>query len=166
MLLGNQVRRAVHDVDPQTAIANFETLEQARSETLASPRVMTSLLAVFAVLALLIAATGIGGILALSVSQRMHEIGVRLALGAQPGDVLTMVIRQGMALVVAGLVLGVVGALFIMRPLKALLFEVTPTDPVTFALVCAVLGLSAFAACYVPARRATRIDPLIALRHE
>ncbi len=135
-------------------------------ETLASPRVMTSLLAVFAVLALLIAATGIGGILALSVSQRMHEIGVRLALGAQPGDVLTMVIRQGMALVVAGLVLGVVGALFIMRPLKALLFEVTPTDPVTFALVCAVLGVSAFAACYVPARRATRIDPLIALRHE
>jgi len=166
LLLGNQVRRAIYEVDPQTAIANFETLEEARSDTLASPRVTANLLGLFAILALVIAATGIGGILALSVSQRMHEIGVRLALGAQPGDVLTMVIRQGMALVVAGLVLGVVGALFIMRPLKALLFEVTPADPLTFAVVCALLGLSAFAACYVPARRATRIDPLIALRHE
>ncbi len=166
MQLGNLIRKAVHEVDPQTAIANFETLEQARNDTLASPRVMTTLLGLFAALALLIAATGIGGILALSVNQRIHEIGVRLALGAQPGDVLVMIIRQGMALVLAGLVFGAVGAIFMTRPLETWLFEVTPTDPLTFAIVCAVLGLSAFAACYVPAQRATRIDPLIALRHE
>jgi len=166
MLLANQIRRAVHDVDPETAIANFETLEEARSETLASPRVMTSLLALFAALALLIAATGIGGILALSVSQRMHEIGVRLALGAQPGDVRSMVIGQGMVLVLAGLVFGLVGAFYLTGSLKTLLFEVTPTDPITFVLVGSVLAATALAACYIPARRATRIDPLIALRHE
>ncbi|HJX85830.1 MAG TPA: ABC transporter permease, partial [Candidatus Angelobacter sp.] len=166
LLLANQVRRAVHEVDPQIAIANLETLEEARSETLASPRVMTSLLALFAALALLIAATGIGGILALSVSQRMHEIGVRLALGAQPGDVRGMVIRQGMVLVLAGLVFGLVGALYLTGSLKTLLFEVTPTDPMTFVLVGSVLAATALAACYIPARRATRIDPLIALRHE
>ncbi len=166
MLLANQVRRAVHDVDPDTAIANFQTLEEARSETLASPRIMTSLLALFAALALLIAATGIGGILALSVTQRMHEIGVRLALGAQPGDVRTMVIRQGMVLVVVGLACGLIAALYMTGPLRTLLFEVTPTDPATFALVAFVLAATALAACYIPARRATRIDPLIALRHE
>jgi putative ABC transport system permease protein len=166
MLLANQVRRAVHDVDPQIAIANFETLEQARSETLSSPRTMTSLLALFAALALLIAATGIGGILALSVSQRMHEIGVRLALGAQPGNVRSMVIRQGMVLVVAGLVFGLAGAFYLTGSLKTLLFEITPTDPLTFVLVASVLAATALAACYIPARRATRIDPLIALRHE
>ena len=165
-LLANQVRRAVHDVDPQIAIANFQTLEQARSETLSSPRTMTSLLALFAALALLIAATGIGGILALSVSQRMHEIGVRLALGAQPGDVRTMVIRQGMVLVLAGLIFGLAGAFYLTGSLKTLLFEVTPTDPLTFVLVGSVLAATALAACYIPARRATRIDPLIALRHE
>ncbi|HWX54553.1 MAG TPA: ABC transporter permease [Verrucomicrobiae bacterium] len=166
MLLANEVRRAVFDVDPQTAIANLQTLEQARGETLSAPRVMANLLALFAALALLIAATGIGGILALSVSQRIHEIGVRLALGAQPGDVLTMVIRQGMVLVIAGLACGLIGAFYMTRPLETFLFEVTPTDPMTFVLVGAVLAMTALAACYIPARRATKIDPLIALRHE
>lgn len=114
----------------------------------------------------MIAATGIGGILVLSVNQRVHEIGIRLALGARPIDVLAMVVGQGMILVLAGLGLGLIGALALTPPLRALLFQVTPTDPLTFAGVFLLLALTALIACYIPARRAARIDPLIALRHE
>ena len=166
MWLANRVRGAVHDSDPETAITNLETLEQARSDTLKPPRLTANLLGLFAALALVIAATGIGGILVLSVNQRVHEIGIRLALGAEPGDVLRMVIKQGMTLVVAGLGIGLLASLWIAPPLRTLLFDVTPTDPVTFAGVFAVLALAALVACYIPARRATRIDPLVALRYE
>ena len=166
MQLANFARRAVHDFDPETAVTNLETLEEARSDTLASPRLTTNLLGLFAILALMIAATGIGGILVLSVNQRVHEIGIRLALGARPTDVLAMVIGQGMILVFVGLALGLIGALAVTPPLRALLFQVTPTDPLTFAGVSLLLALTALIACYIPARRAARIDPLIALRHE
>jgi putative ABC transport system permease protein len=166
LTLANAARRVVHELDPQTAITNLETLEQARSETLASPRVTTQLLGLFAVLALVIAATGIGGILALSVSQRVHEIGIRVALGADSFDVLRMIVGQGMSLVLLGAVLGLAGALALTRLLRALLFGVTPTDPVTFAGVALLLLGTALLACYIPARRATRIDPLTALRCE
>jgi putative ABC transport system permease protein len=166
MRLVNQIRRAIRDSDPETAITNLETLDQARSDTLAPPRLTANLLGLFAVLALLIAASGIGGILALSVNQRVHEIGIRLAVGARPVDVLLMVIWQGMTLVLAGLALGVAGALAITPPLRALLFQVPPTDPLTFVGVAFLLALTALVACYVPARRSTRIDPLVALRHE
>jgi len=162
----DQVRRAVRGFDPQTALTNVETLEEARSDTLTPPRLMTNLLGLFALLALLIAATGIGGILALSVNQRVHEIGIRLALGAESGDVLKMVIRQGMILVLVGLGLGLLGSFWMTSPLRSLLFEVTPTDSFTFLGVAAVLAVAAFVACYIPARRATRIDPLVALRYE
>jgi predicted permease len=164
--LANQVRRAVVDVDPQTAIPVVETLEQARSDATASPRVMTSLLGIFAALALVIAAAGIGGMLALAVNQRLNEIGIRIAMGAKPWDVLAMVLRQGMGLVLAGLVLGVGSAFALTRMMKSLLFEVEPTDPVTFGAVSAVLALTALIACYLPARRALKIDPLVALRRE
>jgi len=117
-------------------------------------------------LAVVIAATGIGGILALSVNQRVHEIGIRLALGATPVDVLKMVIGQGMVLVLTGLGLGLLASVWMTPALKALLFEVKPTDPLTFTGVLAVLALTALVACYIPARRATRIDPLVALRYE
>jgi len=162
----DQVRRAVRSFDSQTALTNVETLEEARSDTLKPPRLMTNLLGLFAVLALVIAASGIGGILALSVNQRVHEIGIRLALGAESGDVLKMVIRQGMVLVLAGLGVGLLGSFWITSPLRNWLFEVTPTDSLTFGGVAAVLVLVAFVACYIPARRVTRIDPLVALRYE
>jgi predicted permease len=165
-MLTNLVRRAVWSFDSQTALTNVETLEQARSDTLKSPRLTAHLLGLFGVLALVIAATGIGGILALSVSQRVHEIGIRLALGARPADVSRMVIGQGMLLVLAGLALGAAGAVAITPPLRALLFNVTPTDPWTFGGAFMVLALTALIACSIPAQRATRIDPLVALRYE
>ncbi len=166
MSLANALRRAILEEDPQTAIPNVETLEQARFDSMASPRVMTNLLGIFAALALLIAAFGIGGILALTVNQRVNEIGIRMALGAKPGDVLAMILRQGMGLVTVGLVIGIASALALTGMMKSLLFQVEPNDPITFVGVSAVLATAALMACYVPARRALRIDPLRALRSE
>jgi putative ABC transport system permease protein len=164
--LANQMRRAVRDVDPQTAIPNVETLEQARSNSLAAPRVMTNLLGIFAGLALAIAAFGIGGILALMVNQRVSEIGIRIALGAKPMQVLGMILRRGMTLVVIGLAIGLASALALTPVMKTLLFETEPSDPFTFAGVSLTLATVALVACYLPARRALRIDPLRALRAE
>jgi putative ABC transport system permease protein len=166
MNIANQMRRAILEVDPQTAIPNVETLEHARNASMASPRVMMDLLGIFSGLALVIAAFGIGGILALSVNQRLNEIGIRVALGAKPGDLLAMILRQGMTLVVIGLAIGFVSAMGLTRLMKTLLFEVQPTDPITFAGVSLVLATAALVASYVPARRALRIDPLRALRSE
>jgi predicted permease len=166
MSLANQLRRAIMEVDPQTAIPVVETLEQARHEATQSPRVMTDLLGIFAALALVIAAGGIGGMLALAVNQRWNEIGIRVALGAKPGDVLGMILRQGMGLVFGGLLFGLAAALALTRMMKTLLFEVEPTDPVTFVGVSAVLAIVALIACYLPARLALKVDPLMALRRE
>ncbi len=166
LALATQLRRAVMEIDPQTAIPNVETLEQARHNAVASPRVLADLLAIFAALALTIAAAGVGGMLALAVNQRWNEIGIRVALGAKPRDIVAMILRQGMGLVLAGLALGVLSALALTRLMRTLLFEVQPTDPVTFAGVSVVLASVALVACYLPARRALRIDPLLALRRE
>src|SRR5579872_273216 len=166
MNMAEQVRRAIREVDSQAAIPNVQTLEEARSATLAPPRVMTRLLAIFGALALLVAAAGIGGVLALTVSQRTHEIGVRVALGARPRDVFQTVVRQGMFLVAIGLLIGLAAALAFTRLLEALLFQVTPTDPVTFVAVTVLFAVTALIASYVPARRATKIDPLAALRQD
>src|SRR5216684_3438294 len=166
MSLANALRRVILDEDPQTAIPNVETLEQARLNSMASPRVMTDLLGIFAALALAIVAFGIGGILALTINQRVNEIGIRMALGAKPGDVLAMILGQGMTLVTVGLVIGLASALALTGMMKSLLFQIEPTDPITFAVVSAVLAVVALMACYVPARRALRIDPLRALRSE
>jgi putative ABC transport system permease protein len=166
MTLVNQVRKAIDEAAPETAISYVVSLEQARDDTLTSPRVITSLLGLFAALALVVAASGIGGILALSVSQRVKEIGIRVALGAQPSDVLHMVVRQGMLLVAAGLAFGLVAAFALIGPLKTFLFQVAPADPFTLAGVCGLLALAALVACYIPAWQATRITPIVALRHE
>jgi len=164
--VAQQVRQAILDADSDTAIVGVDTLEEARSDSLTTPRVTAELIALFAGLALIVAATGVGGILALMVSQRTQEIGIRMALGATPASVLRMIMGQGLGLVLGGLLVGLVGALALTRLMASLLFGVTPTDPLTFAGVALVFVLAALVACYVPARRATRIDPLIALRSE
>lgn len=164
--ISRQMRQSVYDVDPQTAITNEQTLEQARDATLTSPRLTTNLLGIFAGLALVMAATGIGGMMALAVSQRTHEIGVRMALGASPREVIRMILRQGLTLGVAGIAIGLLAALGLTRMLQTLLFEISPTDPATFAGVALVLISAAVLSCTVPARRAAQIDPLDALRSE
>jgi len=160
------MREAVYEIDSDTAIDRVQTLEQVRSDAVASPRLTAILLGMFAGLALLITAAGIAGVMALSVNQRTHELGVRMALGASPGKVLRMVMRQGMAFVLIGLTAGLAGALLLGRLMSALLFGVAPTDPITFAGVGVVLIGVAAAACFIPARRVTSIDPMLALRSE
>ncbi|HTS11952.1 MAG TPA: ABC transporter permease [Candidatus Limnocylindrales bacterium] len=164
--MGERIRRVVLEVDSQNAITGVRTLEEARHESLAAPRLTASLLGLFAGLALLIAVAGIGGIMALNVSQRVREIGIRLALGARPSGIVRMLVGQGLSLALLGVGIGFVGALAITRLLKALLFEVTPTDPATFIGVAIVLIVAALLACFIPARRAASIDPNIALRCE
>jgi predicted permease len=164
--LADELRRLIHALDPQAAVVQVKTLDEIRHEALASPRLTTLLLATFAGLALAISAAGVGGVIAYSVSQRTQEIGVRMALGAEPRRVLGMLLRQGMASVLLGLGLGVLGALGLARLISGLLFGVEPTDPLCFAGSALLFVIVAGVACLVPARRATAIQPMIALRAE
>ncbi|MGH9709694.1 MAG: FtsX-like permease family protein, partial [Candidatus Acidiferrales bacterium] len=166
MSMANQMNRAVHEVDSQTAVSNVQTLAEARADSVASPQVTASLLAIFAGLALLIAAAGIGGIMALTVSQRVREIGIRMALGAQPSKILGMILGQGLMLSALGVGIGAAGAYLLTGLVKSLLFQVEPTDPITFGAVALVLIAAALMASFLPARRAAAIDPMIALRSE
>jgi putative ABC transport system permease protein len=156
----------MYEVDPNQPAGRIQSLEQVRADSIAAPRLTADLLGLFALLALAIAAAGIGGVMALSVSQRTHEIGVRMAIGARPAEIVLMILRQGMGLAITGVVLGVVVAFALTHTVSTFLFGVTPTDPITFAGVAAVLSAAAFTACYVPARRAAKVDPLRALRTE
>ncbi|HEY2461852.1 MAG TPA: ABC transporter permease [Candidatus Acidoferrum sp.] len=163
----NIARTAVqnlYEVDPNQPAGKIQSLEQYRADSIAAPRLTANLLGLFALLALAIAAAGIGGVMALTVSQRVHEIGVRMAIGARPTEIVLMILRQGMGLALIGLLLGVVGAFGLTRAVKGLLFGVAPNDPITFIVVAAALALAAFGACYIPARRAALVDPLKALR--
>jgi ABC-type antimicrobial peptide transport system permease subunit len=162
--MARQVRTAVHSVDPDQPVENFRTLEEVRTASLEAPRVTASLLALFALLALTITAIGIAGVIAFSVNQRTQEFGIRMALGAQRTRVLGMVLRQGIQLVVGGLAIGLAGALVLTQVLASLLFGVEPTDMLTYLAVSTVLVAVAAAACFVPARRAASVDPMIALR--
>ncbi len=154
----------LYEVDPNQPAGRIQSLEQVRAESIAAPRLTANLLGLFALLALAIAAAGIGGVMALSVSQRTHEIGVRMAIGARAWEIIWMVLKQGMALALVGVAAGVLGAFALTHAVKRLLFGVTPTDPTTFGVVAAVLVAAAFVACYIPARRAAQVDPLQALR--
>jgi putative ABC transport system permease protein len=165
----NIARAAVqhlYEIDPNQPAGHIQSLEQVRADSIAAPRLTANLLGLFALLALAIAAAGIGGVMALSVSQRIHEIGVRMAMGARPAEIIWMVLKQGMTLALVGVAAGALGAFALTKALKSLLFGVTPTDPATFGMVAAVLAVAALAACYIPARRAAHVDPLQALRTE
>jgi ABC-type antimicrobial peptide transport system permease subunit len=142
------------------------TLEQTLSDSIAPRRLNLVLFATFAAAALFLAAIGIYGVMAYAVAQREHELGVRMALGAAPSDLVSMVVREGMRVVLAGIVAGVAGALMLTRFMESLLFEVQPSDPVTLTLVVLALAATGLAACLGPALRAAAIDPLEALRRE
>lgn len=160
------VAAQVRELDPSLPVAQVRTMAEVVAESAGPQRFNTVLLGVFAATALVLAALGIAGVLATSVSRRTQEFGVRMALGAQRGDLLRMVIRQGMTLALLGLTVGVPAAWALTRLMSSLLFEISPHDPLTFGVVASVLVAVAFAACYIPARRATRVDPMVALRHE
>jgi putative ABC transport system permease protein len=160
------IRDAVRAVDPGVPVANVRTMEQVVEASMSTPRFTGFLLGVFAVLAVTLAAIGIYSVLAYLVSQRTHEIGIRMAVGAGAADVLATVLRQGAAPIVLGLAAGTAGSLVLARLMAGLLHGVTPTDPATFVAVPVTLGLVALAASVVPAWRAMRVDPLIALRYE
>ena len=164
--LAPSVRSAVWSVDPNATISQVLKMDDVAAMAVAGPRFYLMLLAVFASVALLLSAVGIYGVMSYSVSRRTHEIGLRMALGAEQGDVLRLVVRQGMLVALVGAGAGLVGALLLTRLMKTLLYGVQATDPITFGAVSLVLVVVALTANYVPARRASRIDPLIALRHD
>ena len=160
------VRQAVWSIDPNQPISNVATLEKAVDDSIAQRRLNMLLMGLFGGLAMLLSAVGIYGLLSHAVTQRTQEMGIRMALGAQVGDVLKLVLKQGMLLALAGEVIGLAGAFALTRLIRGLLFGVTPNDATTFIAVVGVLTIVAFLACYLPARRATKVDPLIALRYE
>ena len=160
------VRQIVTSIDPDLPVSNVRSMEQRLVESLSSRRFNMLLLALFAALALLLAAVGVYGLVAYAVSERTHEIGVRMALGARPRDVLAMLVGEGMVLAACGVTIGAVAALAATRVMAGLLFDVTPTDPATFAAVTTLLTFVTLCACYLPARRATRVNPVTALRAE
>lgn len=166
LALTEAVRSQVHALDPEQPVFDVKTMDDVLTTSFSRPNLMAGLLLVFATMALLLAAVGVYGVLSYSVAQRTQEIGVRMAFGAQPGQLVRLVLRQGMGLVLVGVVLGMVGAWASVRLLADLLFGIEPRDPATFAVAAAFLVLVALAACYLPARRASRLDPMVALRRE
>jgi putative ABC transport system permease protein len=164
--LQQAIQKAVYEINKDQALTEMKTLEQIKTESMASNRLNSIMVGGFATVALLLAAIGIYGVISYSVVQRTHEIGIRAALGASTSDVLGLVLKHAMLMAGAGLLFGLLGALAINRLLTAVLFGVSPRDPVTMAAVCALLALTGLAASYVPARRAARVDPMICLRYE
>jgi putative ABC transport system permease protein len=159
-------RKAIAAIDPAQAVYGVQTLEQALADSIAPRRFNLLLLGAFAAAALLLAAVGVYGVMSYAVTQRTHEVGVRMALGAGQGQVVRMIVRQGLLVAAAGLAAGAAAALALTRLIRGMLYEVGPADPWTFAGVCAVLAAAVWLACWIPARRAAAVDPLVALRYE
>jgi ABC-type antimicrobial peptide transport system permease subunit len=164
--LASDIRRVVQSMDPALPIINLRTMDEVFEETVAQPRFLAQLLGIFAGLALALAAVGTYGVLAYAVSERRKEIGIHMALGATRQTVLRMVLGRGLRLTVAGLVVGVGASMMLTRFLQAHLFNVRPTDPSTTLAVIGVITVVALVACYLPASRATRVDPMVVLRDE
>jgi putative ABC transport system permease protein len=160
------VRTAVARIDPEEAVTRVRTMDQVIADTVSTPRFRAGLTGAFAALALALAAVGIFGVLAFSVSRRTREFGIRMALGAQQAEVLRMVLRETLRIAAVGVVAGLSGAALLTRSLASLLFGVTPLDALTYVGAAAILGVVALAACVLPAARAARVDPAAALRQE
>jgi putative ABC transport system permease protein len=160
------VERTIHAVEKDLPVFSVRSMNQLLGSSLATRRLTLVLLAGFAGLALLLAAVGVYGVTAYTVKQRMRELGIRMALGAQAGDALKLVLLQGLKLAFAGVVIGLTAAFSLTRWMKSLLFEVRPTDPMTFAVIALLLIAVALLACWIPARRAAKVDPMVALRCE
>jgi ABC-type antimicrobial peptide transport system permease subunit len=164
--LAAAITREARAIDPNLPIFDVKTMEQWLSESLARRRFAMLMLGLFAMVAMLLAAVGVYGVMSYTVAQRTREIGVRVALGAQTRDVLRLVVRQGMSLAGIGVGIGLVAAIGATRLMAGLLFGVGATDPITFMAIALLLTLVALLACLLPARRATKVDPMIALHHE
>jgi putative ABC transport system permease protein len=160
------IRRDASAIDKDLPVTDIAAMPDAVNASVAQPRFQTLLLGLFGALALILAAVGIYGVISYSVIQRTHEIGIRMSLGAQPSQVLRLVMGQGVKLALAGIVIGSAAALALTQLMRSLLYEVSPADPLTFAGIAALLVGVALAACYIPARRAMRVDPMTALRYE
>jgi putative ABC transport system permease protein len=160
------IEQAIHTADKELPVYAVWTMDQLLGNSLSERRLTLVLLASFAALALLLAAVGVYGVIAYTVRQRTRELGIRLALGAQAGAVLRLILREGLKLTLIGIALGLTAAFALTRWMESLLFGVRPTDPLTFGVIALVLLLVAICACWIPARRATQVDPLIALRSE
>jgi putative ABC transport system permease protein len=165
-VLANSIQAAIRETDSSIPVGHVLSMEQILARSLATQRFMMLVVMVFAALALALAAVGIYGVIAFSVSQRTHEIGIRMALGARSGAVLNMVLREGTRLALLGGCLGVAATFAVQNVLASVLFGVQPTDWHTIALACLGLLVVAIVACYIPARRATQVDPMMALRYE
>ncbi len=160
------VKEQIHAVYPSQGIQDIQTMEQVVADSVARPRLDATIMGVFGAMALALACLGIYAVLSYSVEQRMREMGIRLALGAAPAGILSMVLREGMILAGAGIAGGIGASLGLTRYLSSLLYNVRPSDPSVFGAVTAILALAAAAGCYFPARRATRVDPAVVLREE
>lgn len=164
--LADAIRNAIWAVDSEQPVSTVRPLNDFITERNTPNRIMAQLVAFFGALALLLGAVGIYGVMAHSVQQRIHELGVRMALGASPAEVMHLVLGQGLKLTLAGMVFGLLAAAAATRGLAAILVNVKPSDPLTFISVAALFAFVALAACYLPARRASRVDPMVALRYE
>ena len=166
MTLARDIQRAIWQVAPDTGVFNVMPVTRLSANTVWQSRVWGLLFGIFSTIALVLASAGIYGVMAYFVTQRTREIGIRVALGAQWTDVLKLILKNGMSLVAIGLTIGLLGALALTRLMSTLLFEVSPTDPIAFGAVALCVILATLLACYIPARRATKVDPLVALRYE
>jgi putative ABC transport system permease protein len=164
--LAAAVRREVAAVDKDQPVINIATMEQMLATSMQPRSFNTLLLGIFAGIAALLAAIGIYGVMSFTVSQRMHETGIRMALGAQRRDVLNLVVRQGMTLALIGIAVGLSASFALTRLMKTLLFNVSATDPLTFTVIALLLAFVALLACWIPARRAAKVDPMTSLRSE
>jgi putative ABC transport system permease protein len=160
------VRGIIRSVDPDQPLGGISTMERLASDSIAPRRLTMLISGLFAALALVLAMIGLYGVISYSVAQRSHEFGIRMALGAAKGDILRLIITHGLTLAVAGVIVGMGGALALTRVLTSLLFGIAPNDPMTFGAVATLLICVALLACYIPARRATKVDPMVALRYE